>query len=143
MVLKFIIHVIYSTFTVESHKKLTASMFITHLEHQDAILESSWMIYHSVWSDLINHSIVYTSHFCNHFEINYSQIWSLLKFLNDAVKEQKQQKSVKNSQKDNSFKIHEINAAAYHTLIKQLKEESIQLFSLLVHELNEKLKFLS
>ena len=44
---------------------------------------------------------------------------------------------------DNSFKIYEINAAAYHTLIKQSKEENIQLFSLSVHELDKKLKFLS
>ena len=50
---------------------------------------------------------------------------------------------MKNFQQNNSFKIHEINAAAYHTLIKQLKKKNIQLFSLLVHELNEKLKFLS
>ena len=41
MASKFIIHVIYSTLTVEGHKKLTASMFITCLEHQDTILRSS------------------------------------------------------------------------------------------------------
>ena len=38
---KFIIYVIYFTFTVEGHKEFTASMFITYLEHQDAILRSS------------------------------------------------------------------------------------------------------
>ena len=97
------------------------------------------MTHHDVWPDLINHLIVFTPHFCDHFETNYSQTWSLSKFLEDAAKKQKQQKSVK----DNSFKIHEINAAAYHTLIKQSKEKSIQLFSLSVHKLDEKLKFLS
>ena len=49
---------------------------------------------------------------------------------------------MKNFQQNNNFKIHEINAAAYHTFMKQLKK-SIQLFSLSVCELNEKLKFLS
>ena len=101
------------------------------------------MTHHSVWPDLINHSIVYTPHFCDHFEANYSQTQSLLKFLNDTVKKQKQQKPTKDSQENNSFKIHKINTAAYHTLIKQSKEKSIQLFSLSVHKLNEKLKFLS
>ena len=83
------------------------------------------MTHHSVWPDLINHSIVYTSHFCDHFEANYSQTQSLPKFLNNAVKEQKQQEPTKNSQKNNSFKIYEINTAAYHTLIKQLKKKNI------------------
>ena len=45
--------------------------------------------------------------------------------------------------KNNSFKIHKINTAAYYTLIKQLKKKNIQFFFLLVHELDEKLKFLS
>ena len=143
MASKFIIHVIYSTLIVEGHKELTASMFITCLEHQGTILGSPWMICHNVWPDLINHSIVYTSHFCNHFGADYLWIWSLLKFLNDAAKKQKQQKSVKNYQKNNSFKIHEINVVIYHTLMKQLKEKNIQLFFLSVHELDEKLKFLS
>ena len=101
------------------------------------------MIYHNVWSDLINHFIVYISHFCDHFGVNYSWTQSLPKFLNDAVKEQKQQKVTEDFQKNNSFKIHKINAAVYHTLMKQSKEKNIQLFSLLVHKLNEKLKFLS
>ena len=140
---KFITHVIYSTLTVEGHKELTASMFITCLRHQGAILGSPWMTHHSVWPDLINHSIIYTPHFCDHFEANYSQTQSLLKFLDNAVKEQKQQEPTEDSQENNSFKIYEINAAAYHTLMKQLKEESIQLFSLSVHKLDEKLKFLS
>ena len=93
-------------------------MFIICLKYQGAILGSLWMIYHNIWPNLINHSIVYISHFCNHFRADYLWIWSLLKFLNDAAKKQKQWKSVKNFQKNNSFKIHEINAAAYHTLIK-------------------------
>ena len=118
-------------------------MFIMHLEHQGVILRSPWITHHDVWPDLINHLIVFISHFCDYFEADYLWTQSLLKFLNDVIKEQKQQKSVKNSQQNNSFKIHEINAAAYHTLIKQPKEESIQLFSLSVHKLNEKLKFLS
>ena len=101
------------------------------------------MIHHSVWPDLINHSIVYTPHFCDHFEADYLWTQSLLKFLNNAVKEQKQQKFTENSQKNNSFKIHKINVAVYHTLMKQLKEENIQLFSFSVHKLNEKLKFLN
>ena len=92
---------------------------------------------------MINHFIIYISHFCNHFEINYLWIWSLSKFLNNAIKKQKQQKSVKNFQKNNNFKIHEINAATYHTLMKQLKKKGIQLFFLSVHKLDEKLKFLS
>ena len=50
---------------------------------------------------------------------------------------------MKDFQKNNSFKIHKINTAAYHTFMKQLKEKNIQLFSLSVHELNNKLKFLS
>ena len=128
---------------MEGHKKLTAPMFITCLEHQGAILGSLWITYHSVWPDLINHSIVYISHFCDHFKTNYLWIWSLSKFLNDVIKEQKQQKAAEDSQKNNSFKIHEINTAAYHTLIKQPKEKDIQFFSLSVHELDEKLKFLS
>ena len=99
------------------------------------------MTCHGVWPDLINHSIVYTPHFCDHFKTDYLWTQSLLKFLDDAAKEQKQQKSAEDSQKNNSFKIYEINVAAYHTLIKQLKEENIQLFSLSVHELDEKLKF--
>ena len=69
---KFIIHIIYSTLTVEDHKKLIASIFIMCLGHQDTILESSWMTHHSVWPDLINHSIVFISHFCDHFEADYS-----------------------------------------------------------------------
>ena len=101
------------------------------------------MTCHDVWSDLINHFIVYIPHFCDHFETDYLWTQSLLKFLNDAVKEQKQQKLTKNSQENNSFKIHEINAAVYHTLIKQLKKKSIQLFSLSVYKLNKKLKFFS
>ena len=113
------------------------------LEHQNAILESPWMICHSVWPDLINHSIVFIPHFCNYFGADYSWIWSLLKFLKDAVKEQKQQKFAENSQKNISFKIYEINAAVYHTLMKQSKEKNIQFFSLSVCELNKKLKFLS
>ena len=140
MILKFIIYIIYSTFTVKDYKELTALMFITCLRHQDAILRSSWMICYDVWSDLINHSIVYTSHFCNYFETDYLWTWSLLKFLDDAAK---QQKTTENSQKNNSFKIYEINAAVYHTFMKQLKEENIQFFFLLMHELNKKLKFLS
>ena len=118
VILKSIIYIIYSTFTVEDHKEFTVSMFIIYLGHQDAILGSSWITCHNVWSDLINHSIVFISHFCDHFEINYSQTQSLPKFLKNAAKEQKQQKPVKNSQKNNSFKIHEINAVTYHTLIK-------------------------
>ena len=94
--LKSIIYIIYSIFTVEGHKELTASMFIICLEHQGAILGSSWMICHNIWSDLINHSIVFTSHFCDHFGVNYSQTQSLLKFLKDAAKKQKQQKLTKN-----------------------------------------------
>ena len=140
---KPITHAIYPTLTVEGHKKLTAPMFITCLRHQGTILGSPWMTCHSVWLNLINHSIVYIPHFCDHFEADYSWTQSLLKFLDNAAKEQKQQKSTKDSQKNNSFKIHEINAAAYHTLMKQSKEKSIQLFSLSVCELNEKLKFLS
>ena len=101
------------------------------------------MTCHSVWFNLINHFIVYTSHFCNHFKTDYSQTQSLLKFLNDTAKKQKQQKFVKNSQKNNSFKIYKINTAVYHTLIKQSKKKNIQLFSLLMYELNKKLKFLS
>ena len=101
------------------------------------------MTHHNVWPDLINYSIVFISHFCNHFKADYLQTQSLLKFLNDAVKKQKQQESAEDFQKNNSFKIHEINAAAYYTLIKQLKKENIQLFSLFIHKLNEKLKFLS
>ena len=101
------------------------------------------MTYHNIWSDLINYFIVYTSHFCDHFRINYLWIQSLLKFLNNTVKEQKQQKSAENSQKNKNFKIYEINAAAYYTLIKQLNKENIQLFFLSVCELDEKLKFLS
>ena len=50
---------------------------------------------------------------------------------------------MKDSQQNNSFKIYKINAAAYHTLMKQSKEKNIQLFFLSVHKLNEKLKFLS
>ena len=50
---------------------------------------------------------------------------------------------MKNSQQNNNFKIYKINTAIYHTLIKQSKEKSIQLFFLLICELNEKLKFLS
>ena len=38
--LKSITHIIYPTLIVEGHKELTASMFITHLRHQDTILES-------------------------------------------------------------------------------------------------------
>ena len=101
------------------------------------------MTCHDVWPDLINHFIVYTPHFCDHFEADYLWTWSLLKFLNDAAKEQKQQKPTEDSQKNNSFKIYEINAAAYHTFMKQLKKKNIQLFFLSVHELNKKLKFLS
>ena len=86
------------------------------------------MTHHNIWPDLINHSIVFTSHFCDHFEANYSQTQSLSKFLNNAAKEQKQQKSAENFQKNNSFKIHEINAATYHTLIKQSKKKNIQFF---------------
>ena len=63
--------------------------------------------------------------------------------MNNAVKKQKQQKSTENFQKNNNFKIHEINAAVYHTLIKQSKKKNIQLFFLSVYKLNEKLKFLS
>ena len=33
MILKFIIYIIYSTFTVENHKKLTVLIFITCLEY--------------------------------------------------------------------------------------------------------------
>ena len=55
------------------------------------------MTCHDVWPDLINHSIVYTPHFCDHFGADYSQIQSLLKFLNDAVKEQKQQEPIEDS----------------------------------------------
>ena len=116
--LKSIIYIIYSTLTVKGHKKLTVSMFITYLRHQGTILRNSWMTHHDVWPDLINHFIVYISHFCDYFEINYSWIQSLSKFLNNAVKEQKQQKFTENSQKNNSFKICEINTAVYHTLIK-------------------------
>ena len=140
---KSITHAIYPTLTVEGHKELTALMFITCLKHQGTILKSPWMTHHSVWPDLINHSIIYTPHFCDHFGANYSQTWSLPKFLNDATKKQKQQKATENSQENNSFKIHEINTAVYHTLMKQPKEENIQLFSLSVHKLDEKLKFLS
>ena len=140
MTLKSITHIIYSTFIVENHKEFTALMFIMCLRHQDTILRSLWIICYSIWSDLINHLIVFISHFCNHFGTDYSWTWSLLKFLKDAAKKQKQWKSVENSQKNTSFKIHKINAAAYHTLIKQLKK-NIQLFSLSVCELNEKLKF--
>ena len=63
--------------------------------------------------------------------------------MNNVVKKQKQQKTAENFQKNNNFKIHKINTAMYHTLIKQLKEKNIQLFSLSVHKLNEKLKFLN
>ena len=143
VILKFIIYIIYLTLTVEDHKELTASMFITHLRHQSTILRNLWMIHYNVWSDLINHLIVFTPHFCDHFGADYSQTQSLSKFLNNAVKKQKQQKPIKNFQKNNSFKIHKINTAVYHTFIKQLKEKSIQLFFLSVHKLNEKLKFLS
>ena len=41
MTLKFIIYVIYPTFTVEDYKKLTALIFITHFKHQSTILENS------------------------------------------------------------------------------------------------------
>ena len=41
VILKSIIYVIYSTLTVEDHKKLTVLMFITHFEHQGTILGSS------------------------------------------------------------------------------------------------------
>ena len=40
MTSKLIIHVIYSTLTVENYKKLTALMFITCFKHQDVILRS-------------------------------------------------------------------------------------------------------
>ena len=143
VVSKFIIHIIYSIFTVKDYKELTASIFITYFEHQGIILGSSWIIHHSIWPDLINHSIVFILHFCNHFEADYSQIWSLLKFLKDAAKEQKQQEFTKDFQENTSFKIYKINAAVYHMLIKQLKEKNIQLFFLSVCELDEKLKFLN
>ena len=65
-----------------------------------------------------------------------------MKFLNDAVKEQKHQKLKKNFQKNNIFKIYKINAAVYHTLIKQLKKKHL-VFFLSVYKLNEKLKFFS
>ena len=123
MILKFIIYIIYSTLTVKGHKKLTVSMFITCLRHQSTILKSLWMTCHSVWPNLINHSIIYTSHFCNHFKVNYLWIWNLLKFLNNIIKKQKQQKFIKNSQKNNSFKIYKINAVIYYTLIKQPKKK--------------------
>ena len=74
MILKFITYVIYSTLTVKGYKELTASMFIMCLKHQGSILESSWITYHSVWSDLINYSIVFISHFCDHFKADYLQI---------------------------------------------------------------------
>ena len=45
---KSITHIIYSTLTVEDHKKLTVSMFITCLEHQGTILGSPWMTHHGV-----------------------------------------------------------------------------------------------
>lgn len=140
---KPITHAIYPTLTVEGHKELTAPMFITRLGHQGAILGSPWMTCHGVWPDLINHSIVFTPNFCDHFGADYSRTRSLPKFLDDAARERKQQESAEDPQEDKGFRIHEINAAAYHTLMKQPKEENVQLFSLSVRELDEKLKFLS
>ena len=66
---KFIIHVIYSTFTIQNHNELIILMFITKIKSHFIILNKLWMYKHEIILNIKIDNLIFKRERCDHAKI--------------------------------------------------------------------------
>ncbi len=143
---KIIIHKILLNLTVESHKKLTVSMLIADINRHDVILEKLWMNKNEILLDMWNDVIVFSNQlkaFISVFSMSVKAShlkwsWSLNFSISSALKVL--QRLTSTALKKN-FSMFNVKIASFHALIKWSKKNCIEIFVMLIKDIDRKIVY--
>ncbi len=141
---KIITHKILFNLTVESHKKLTVSMFITDINHHDVILEKFWMNKNEILLDMQNDVIIFSNQlkaFISVFSMSFrashlKSSWSSNSSISSTFKVLQWFTSFVSKK---NFSMFSVKAASFHALIKWSKKNCIEIFVMLIEDIDRKI----
>jgi len=144
---KTITHKILLNLTIESHKKLTMSMLIADIKHNEVILSKFWMNKNEILLNMRHDTIVFSDQL--DISISIFSISSNMKHLSwlqstsiSSTAHSKISKMLKHSvsiiQKE-SFLIQNIDVASFQALVKRKKKNQIKIFAMFVEDIDRKI----
>jgi len=143
---KIITYKILLNLTVKSHKKLTVSMLIIDINHHDIILEKLWMNKNEILLNMQNNVIVFLNQlkaFISVFSMSVKAShlkwsWSSNFSISSAFKVLQQSASTASKK---NFSMFSVKAASFHALIKWLKKNRIEIFAILIEDIDRKIVY--
>jgi len=143
---KIITHKILLNLIIESHKKLTVSMLIADIDHNEVILSKLWMNKNEillnmrndviVFSNQLNTSISIFSILLNSKHSSWSQSTS-----SSSITQTKISMMLKRLVREESFSIRSIDAASFKTLLNHSKKNKIEVFALFMTNINREIAY--
>jgi len=141
---RIITHKILLNLTVENHKKLTVSMLIADINHHDVILEKFWMNKNEILLDMQNDVIVFLNQlkalisvFSMSVRASYLKwSWSSNSSISSAFKVLQWLTSTASKK---NFSMFSMRTASFHALIKWSKKNCIEIFTMLIEDIDRKM----
>jgi len=125
---------------------LTVSMLIADINHHDVILEKFWMNKNEILLDMRNDVIVFSNQlealisiFSMSVRASHSK-WSRSSNSSISSALKVLQQSASTALKKNFF-MFSVKAASFHALIKQLKKNRIEIFVMLIEDIDRKIVY--
>jgi len=143
---KIITYNILLNLTVESHKKLTVSMLIADIDHHDVIIEKLWMNKNEILLNMQNDVIVFLNQlkafisvFSMSVRASHSK-WSRSSNFSISSAFKVLQRLTSTASKKN-FSMFSMRAAFFHALIKWSKKNCIEIFVMLIEDIDREIVY--